>query len=486
VNQSAGKEDDMKRACFAILVASTALAPATLLAQTSTQTAPAQEPTQQASQQGQPITAASISNKTIYDRSNKKFGQISDIVQDQNGRMFVVVTASDNRQVLVPVERVSFNNDRLLFQGSNQDLAAYDEGSGNYKPVEQNTQINLAGMQGEAAGQAGSKIVVQQPAPSVQVQQGAPQVSVQQPQPQVTVRQPNPQILVRQAAPTVTVDLPPPEIIVRMPKPDVNIAMAQPQVEVKQPQPQVQIVQPESKSAVQVQPAQPQVSVQQGGQPQLNLEEQGQPQVTYESAKPRVVINQSQEQPKVRYEQIQGGQAQQQAGASSQQQGTASQEQALATGEQQTAAQQPAGQEQPAQATPKQRTAEQRQAYFKRFGGDVKGQVTEAQSAILVSDLKGMDVWNSQGEQLGEVDEVISINNKPHVVIAHGGFMGIGEDKVAFPLDRFVLSGEDHLVIHGVTENDIEAMDQWQSKVDINENKVADNTQVKLPQLQSK
>ena len=470
----------MKRACFAILVASTALAPATLFAQTSTETAPAQQTTQQASQQGQaqPITAASITNRAIYDQSDKEFGQVSNVVQDQNGQIFAVVTTSGNKQVLVPVERFSFNNDRLMFQGSNKDLAAYDEGSGNYKPVEQNTQIDLAAMQGEATGQGGSKIVVQQPAPSVQVQQGAPQVSVQQPQPQVTVRQPNPEILVRQAAPTVTVDLPPPEIIVRMPKPDVNIAMAQPQVEVKQPQPQVQIVQPESQSAVEVQPAQPQVSVQQG-QPQLNVEEPGQPQVTYESAKPRVVINQSQEQPKVRYEQIESGQAQQQAGASNQQQGATSQEQALATGEQQSAAQQPA-------QAPRQLTAEQRQAYLKRFGGDVKAQVTEAQSAIAVSDLKGMDVWNSQGEQLGDVDEVISINNKPHVVVAHGGFMGIGEDKVTFPLERFVLSGNNHLVIRGVTEQDIEAMGEWQTKVGIDENKVADNTQVKLPQLQSK
>ena len=476
----------MKRACFAILVASTALAPATLLAQSSTETAPAQQTTQQGSQQGQaqPITAASITNQAIYDQSDKEFGRVSNIVQDQNGQMFAVVTTSDNKQVLVPVESFSFNNDRLMFQGNNKDLAAYDEGSGNYKPVEQNTQINLAGMPGEATGQGGSKIVVQQPAPSVQVQQGAPQVSVQQPQPQVTVRQPNPEILVRQAAPTVTVDLPPPEIIVRMPKPDVNIAMAQPKVEVKQPQPQVQIVQPESQSAVQVQPAQPQVSVQQG-QPQLNIEEQGQPQVKYESAKPRVVINQSQEQPTVRYEQIESGQAQQQTGASSQQQGAASQEQALATDEQKTAAQQPATQQQPAEA-PRQLTSEQRQAYLKRFGGDVKAQVTDAQSAIAVSDLKGMDVWNSQGEQLGDVDEVISINNKPHVVVAHGGFMGIGENKVTFPLERFVLSGNDHLVIHGITEQDIDAMGEWQTKVGINENKVADNTQVKLPQLQSK
>ena len=79
----------MKRACFAILVASTALAPATLLAQTSTETAPARATTQQASQQSQaqPLTAASISNQIIYDQSNKKFGQVSKIVQDQNGHV---------------------------------------------------------------------------------------------------------------------------------------------------------------------------------------------------------------------------------------------------------------------------------------------------------------------------------------------------------------------------------------------------------------
>jgi len=80
----------MKRACFAILIASNALSPATLLAQTSAETAPAQQTTQQGSQQGQaqPITAASITNQAIYDRSDKEFGRVSNIVQDRNGQMF--------------------------------------------------------------------------------------------------------------------------------------------------------------------------------------------------------------------------------------------------------------------------------------------------------------------------------------------------------------------------------------------------------------
>jgi hypothetical protein len=40
-------------------------------------------------------------------------------------------------------------------------------------------------------------------------------------------------------------------------------------------------------------------------------------------------------------------------------------------------------------------------------------------------------------------------------------------------------------VIRGVTEQDIEAMGDWQNKVDISKNKLADNEQVKLPQLQA-
>ena len=96
-----------------------------------------------------------------------------------------------------------------------------------------------------------------------------------------------------------------------------------------------------------------------------------------------------------------------------------------------------------------------------------------------------MNVWNGRGERLGDVDEVVAIDGKPYVIVAHGGFLGIGENKVAFPLERFVLSGDNNLVIRGVTEQDIEAMGEWQNKVDVSKNKLADNEQVRLPQLQA-
>jgi hypothetical protein len=75
-------------------------------------------------------------------------------------------------------------------------------------------------------------------------------------------------------------------------------------------------------------------------------------------------------------------------------------------------------------------------------------------------------VYNARGQDLGEVDRIIvTPQGKQFVVVASGGFLGIGEDKVAFPLDRFWSRG-DNLVIRGVTEDDIEAMDNYRDTLD--------------------
>jgi hypothetical protein len=69
------------------------------------------------------------------------------------------------------------------------------------------------------------------------------------------------------------------------------------------------------------------------------------------------------------------------------------------------------------------------------------------------------------------------------IYVAHGGFLGLGEDKVAFPLERFALRGNDRLVIRGVTEQDIEAMDNWRSQISTVRN-LGENDQVNLPVVQ--
>jgi predicted outer membrane protein/sporulation protein YlmC with PRC-barrel domain len=339
-------------------------------------------------------------------------------------------------------------------------------------------RVGAAGTPGEA-GQAQeqgdpSRIVVQESAAQVRVDQAAPQVTVRQPQPDVTVRQPRPQITVRQPQPTVTIDIPQPEIIVRMPQPDVNVAMAQPQVQVRQPQPQVQVVQPREQPQVQVQRDQASVQVlKPQSQPDVQVQQaQGEPEVRYERAQPRVVVNQPQGQPKVTFEAMNS--TQDQAGQNDQ---TAQNEQVGAAGQNRQASAAtaatpaPAAQARSAQSAPTSMSAADRTDLRSRINaGDTEttgtvGAGAAAQTrAMAVSRLEYMNVYNAKGEDLGKVDRVlVDGQGRKFLVVGNGGFLGIGRDRAAFPMDRFWLRG-DRLVIRGVTENDIESMDNYRSQ----------------------
>jgi hypothetical protein len=200
----------------------------------------------------------------------------------------------------------------------------------------------------------------------------------------------------------------------------VNVAMAQPQVQVNQPQPQVQVVQPQQQPEVQVQPAQPQVQVQQAqGQPQVQVQgADNQPNVRYERAEPRVVVNQPQGQPNVRMEQ----------------QGEGQQANAQQQAQQQTAAR-------PADTTAPQAT----------------GALPGAQ-ALTVSRVNDMNLYNTQGNELGDVERVVQgPDGKQYVVIGAGGFLGMGEKHVAIPADRTALRG-DRLITQDFTEDQIRAL----------------------------
>ncbi|MBJ6126810.1 DUF4142 domain-containing protein [Microvirga splendida] len=297
----------------------------------------------------------------------------------------------------------------------------------------------MQGQQTAQNQQAGSRILVQQAAPTVRVDPADPRVIVRQQQPQVTVNQAQPEILVRQPQPTVRVDIPQPEIIVRMPQPDVNVALAQPQVQVRQPQPQVQVTQPQQPQ-VQVERSQPQVMVQRqaGSEAQVQVQRaEGQPTVRYERAEPRVVVNQAEGQPNVRIERQGEGQ---QASAQTQQR--------------------------------PEFTEEQRRMVSERLraGDDVETTAAVNQNfemrPVAVSDLEDTDVYNARGDEIGQVDRVIVTPQGRHfVVVGAGGFLGIGRDTVAFPLERFGMRN-DRLVIRGVTEQDIEAMDDYRDRLD--------------------
>ncbi len=448
-----------------LLLGTTALLPISATAQTAavpaTQTQAGGQPVAPAAQPG--LTAGQLRNQPLYLQSGQEFGRLSHLVRDRQDRNFLVVLHGD-QHVLVPAERLRYENDRFVLVNMTGDehLQPFDQNvAANYDTAPLDLRVIVAGYRPESAAQMqqadASRIVVQPRAPVVQFRQAAPQVLVRQPEPTVNVAQPAPEILVQQPPPVIRVEMPQPHITVRMPKPDVNVAMAQPQVEVTQPKPQVQLTQPQGAPAVQVQREQPEVQIQQAkGEPQVQFQ-QGQPVVRYErTGQPKVIYNQAAGQPVVTIDR---------------------------------APVEPAPQAQTGSTTPavtphQGMTAQERQRARQLL---IDPNDTAAAAAtqvptrpVAIRDLDDMDVYNVRSQHLGEVDRVVfdPRTKRRYVVIAHGGFLGIGEDRVALPLERFWMRG-DRLVIRGVTENEIEAMDDYRDQVR-NYRRVADTDRVDL------
>ena len=298
---------------------------------------------------------------------------------------------------------------------------------------------------GEAAGETDGRIVVEQTAPAIRIDQAEPQITVQQPQPDVSVAQGRPEIIVRQPAPQVTINIPQPEITVRMPEPEVNVSQAQPRVQVTQPEPEVDVVQSDQARVMLEQDEQPQVRVERS-QEQANVQVQrsGQPQVRYEAEEPQIRIQRAEGQPDVRYEQLNRETAE--AGQETQQR-TQQQQQVV------------------------EREAETRTDQAFQAARTAETEATETTGAVqpgnmrtlTAEELQGMDVVNARGEQLGDVENLVlsTSDNRTMAIVAHGGFLGLGEKKVALPLENMALA-DDRLVIRGVTDEQLKAMPAWE------------------------
>ena len=83
--------------------------------------------------------------------------------------------------------------------------------------------------------------------------------------------------------------------------------------------------------------------------------------------------------------------------------------------------------------------------------------------SILGSNLIGMEIENSQGENLGEVKDIVldSKGKVRYVAVSYGGFMGMGDKMYAVPMEAFSLKREkgmfydDALLILNVTEDQL-------------------------------
>lgn len=331
---------------------------------------------------------------------------------------------------------------------------------------------------------AQSRIVVEQPEPQVTVQQEAPEISVSQGQPQVSVNQGRPQIIVRQAQPTVridvpqptvTIDQPEPEIIVRMPEPDVRVSTPEPEIEVSQNQPEVSVRQrppqvnveidePEvdvnraDRAQVEVERDQAVVRREQAeGQPEINIS-RGEPQVSYERAEPNVEVTSSGEpnveftqsgEPTVRFEE---GSREQAATGRDRDMSERMQPSVGAAGDASRV-----DRENTASTTPD--AENDRDTALRGDGGSEPG---GDMMRLRVETVIDREVRNMRGDELGMVSRLVTDGSEVYAVLAHGGFLGLGEREVALPLDRMSVSrNREQLVLRGLTEGELDELPRF-------------------------
>jgi sporulation protein YlmC with PRC-barrel domain len=168
---------------------------------------------------------------------------------------------------------------------------------------------------------------------------------------------------------------------------------------------------------VQVQPAEAQVKVQQqaGTAPNVQIQESDtQPTVHFERGEPKVVVNQAQGQPHIRVEQED---AKPQTAESDRERTAAT------TG---------------AAPSPRSPTASVR--------------------PVQASRVKNMVVYNEKGARLGEVERIVQAQDgKQQLIVGVGGFLGLGERRVAIPSGDVAMRG-DRLILEDLTEEQLKRM----------------------------
>lgn len=83
------------------------------------------------------------------------------------------------------------------------------------------------------------------------------------------------------------------------------------------------------------------------------------------------------------------------------------------------------------------------------------------QFQMTVDELEDMDIYNTEGEAVGEVEEVLGTGNGEATAFAVevGGFLDMGDTDVVIPFDQVTLEGDQLQV--DVTKEEIEGMERW-------------------------
>ena len=314
----------------------------------------------------------------------------------------------------------------------------------------QNQTNNAAGSQANDS-EGGADVVVDPDDPAVRVDVPEPDVTVDQAQPTVSVSQPQPEIIVRQPAPRVTVEIPKPNITVRMPEPNVDVNQQAPQVSVSQGEPQVSIG--EQADAEVRRPGGSEtadVNIQRSSQANITMQNANQrPNIRYEREDAEVTVNQEQGEPNITYENADGSQM------------SSDQQSEMRQGNQQSS------NAQSAQNAMERSDADNAQMQANSGGGqDQEGaNVAVNESAaqeigLTVDELTEYNIVGENGNVLGDIQNIVNVDDQLYAVVGSGGFLGLGEKTVAIPLSGLVVRGND-FVAPNISESQVEALQEF-------------------------
>ncbi len=299
----------------------------------------------------------------------------------------------------------------------------------------------------------GGQVVVEQkdatvdvtvPDPEVDVSQAAPVVTVEQPQPEITVTVPEPNVQVEQQAPVITVEqaqpqvnvrIPEPVVTVQVPQPDVDVATGEPQVDLEQPEPVVRFERPEPK--IVVEESEPNIQVT-AAEPKVNVDETERAKIDVEQAEAEVDINQGDEA------NVQVSDAEPKVNVTDGAEADVNVQQAEAEVRVEDFNADAEGNIEAEADRERYREAAMANPIFERTAGD----------------LLGRNVLTESGEDVGEIDFIGVRGDTVVAIVGVGGFLGMGENEVAIPVNQMRIDQET-IVLPRLSEERLEQMPEY-------------------------
>lgn len=84
--------------------------------------------------------------------------------------------------------------------------------------------------------------------------------------------------------------------------------------------------------------------------------------------------------------------------------------------------------------------------------------LTDRFGTLRATELTGIDVRDSSGESVGEIEDVLfgSEGQPGYAIVTYGGFLGLGEEQVALPMDQLKIAPDQSVVYASLTKAQIE------------------------------